>query len=169
MMGIGSASPIGGTSSARDIDCSADFTLSARRGVSATSTIVMSDSFPSLCTVAYATAPTVRMPPTHREPSESHGGDPITTLNGNFDGTLKRERNSSTNKSSKSCGNATLGSRDATLILTIIETESAARRVSRQPILSEADRLAEATFLFGWGFVAQAATNTSGARATALK
>jgi hypothetical protein len=49
----------------------------------------------------------------------------------------------------------------------IIETESAACRVSRQPTLSAADRLTEV--FFGWEFVAQAATSTNGARATALR
>ena len=52
---------------------------------------------------------------------------------------------------------------------TIVEIESAACRVSRQPMLSVADRRPEDVLFLGWGFVAQAAANTSAARVTALK
>src|SRR5450756_1091639 len=128
-MGIASTSPMGGTSSARDIDRSAELTLSAKRDVSATSTTAISDSLPLLCAVAYATAPTLSTPATHREPSESHGSEPITTLSGKFAGTLKCTRNSSTNRFSKSGGNTTLGSLGATVILMIVEIESAACKV----------------------------------------
>src|SRR4051812_34156625 len=69
--------------------------------------------------------------PAQRDPRESQGGDPHTTLNGRFDGALKRERNSSTNNPSKSAGRRTAVSCGVTDIFTITAIESAAWRESR--------------------------------------
>src|ERR1700741_4530284 len=71
-------------------------------------------------------------PPAQRFPSESQGGDPITTLSGSRVGTLKCERNSSTNIPSKSAGSFTAVSCDTTDIFIIAAIESAACRVSIQ-------------------------------------
>ena len=104
MKGMESASPTNGASAPRDIDRSAELTLSAKPGISATSTTSMSESFPSLWAVAYATAPMLRIPPMHREPSESQGGEPMTTLSAMRAGTFSCERSSSASRLSKSSG-----------------------------------------------------------------
>src|SRR2546423_11503398 len=115
----------------------------------------MSDNFPSLWAVAYATAPTLSDALAHRNPSESHGGNPITTLNGRCAGSLKWERNSSTNSPSKSGGNFAMESTAVTAIFTTDDTESAAWRVSRQPAVATRGW---ALVVFDREFVAQAAT-----------
>src|SRR5712672_2776483 len=123
----------------------------------------MSDSFPSLRAVAYASAPRLRIPPEHREPNESHGSAPFTTLSGRLAGILKCERNSWTKRLSKSFGSSILGSSAATDILTIIETVSAAFSVSRHPTVATLAGLDEPALAEDLEPVAQAATKTSGA------
>jgi|GEM_PF-4809731 hypothetical protein len=61
-----------------------------------------------------------------REPTESHGARPVTTLNGSVEGTLKAGRNASTNRFSKSRGSVVFGSCGATFIFTIVTMESLA-------------------------------------------
>src|SRR6185436_11709684 len=99
------------------------------------------------------------VPPAHRDPSESQGGDPTTTLSGKCAGALKCERNSSANIPSKSGGSLREVSWGATDILMTAEMESVACSVSRQAAALRAPVDRER----GGVLVAQAATNTESA------
>src|SRR4051794_22747435 len=93
-------------------------------------------------------APTLSDPPAHRVPSESHGGEPDTTPSGRCDGTLKCDRNSSTNMPSKSGGSFTAVSSDVTDILMTVAMESVAGRIARQA--DRATRRSDGIPVFGF-------------------
>src|SRR5258705_2282150 len=140
---IDSASPVGGTSFARDMAASADFRLSARAGVIVSSITLASESVPSLCAVREITAPRFSAPLAQRNPRESQGCQPVTTLRGSVFGAVKWDLNPSTNIPWNARGNLTAESCAATDIVTRVAIESLAWSVSRQPRLAEPERDAE--------------------------
>src|SRR5512132_575860 len=82
----------------------------------------------------------LRTPPTQREPRESHGCHPVTTLRGSFFGRVKWDRKPWMNIPSNSRGNSTAESCAATVILTTVAIESLDLSVSRQLKVATARR-----------------------------
>src|SRR5512132_4313286 len=105
----------------------------------------------------------LRTPPTQREPRESQGCHPVTTLRGSFFGRVKWDRKPWMNIPSNSRGNSTAESCPATVILTTVAIESLDLSVSRQPRLGTPRRVD--TPVRGVGLVEQATALKSADRA----
>ena len=105
-------------------------------------------------------------PLAQRDPSESQGCHPVTTLKGSFFGAVKWDLKPSMNMPSKSRGNSTAESCAATDILTIVVIESLDWRVSRQPRVAEIASRADAA-VRGEGLLEQETAVMSAARSNA--